>query len=80
MPLPNTLTVAGGEEVNHVRLMVGERTLLGAVVMGDQTLSLPLQDLIAKQVEIESIREQLLQPGASLGQTVMDFWYRSKTG
>ncbi len=80
MPLPNTLTVAGGEEVNHVRLMVGEHTLLGAVVMGDQTLSLPLQNLIAKQVELGPTRDRILKPGASLGQLVMDFWIRSKTG
>jgi NAD(P)H-nitrite reductase large subunit len=80
LQLPNTLVVANDKEVNHVRLLVGERTLLGAVVMGDQTLSLPLQDLIARQVELGPARDQFLKPGASLGQLVMDFWYRSKTG
>jgi NAD(P)H-nitrite reductase large subunit len=80
LPLPNTLTVASGEEVNHVRLMVGERTLLGAVVMGDQTLSLPLQDLISKQVEIKPIRDQLLKADVSLGHVIMDFWYKSQVG
>jgi NAD(P)H-nitrite reductase large subunit len=80
LPLPNTMTVVGGVEVNHVRLMVGERTLLGAVVMGEQTLSLPLQDLIAKQVELGPLRDQLLKPGASLGHLIMDFWYKINAG
>jgi len=46
--------------------------------MGDQKLSLPLQELIATQTDIMPIRSQLLQPDASLGQVVMDFWSRTK--
>ena len=80
MQLPNTLAVATDEDVNHVRLLVGERSLLGAVVMGDQTLSMPLQDLISKQMEIKSIRDHLLKSGASLGHLIMEFWYKTNAG
>jgi NAD(P)H-nitrite reductase large subunit len=60
-----------------VRLTLGEQTLLGAVVMGEQTLSHPLREIISNQVDITPIRAQMLQPRAQLGQLVMDFWYNS---
>lgn len=72
--LPNTIAAESGSEVSHLRLMVGERTLVGAVVMGEQKLSLPLQEMISVQTDISSIRAQLLQPRAPLGEIVMDFW------
>lgn len=71
--LPNTISLESSTDVNHVRLMIGERTLLGAIVMGEQKLSLPLQDIISSKVDITPVRH-LLQPGAPLGQIVMDFW------
>jgi NAD(P)H-nitrite reductase large subunit len=74
LQLPNTIAMASGNEYNQVRLMVGEKTLVGALVLGEQKLSLPLQELVAVQTDITPIRSQLLQPGAPLGQIVMDFW------
>ena len=74
LQLPNTLALENGNELGHVQLMIGERTLLGALVMGDQKLSLPLQEMVAEQTDITPIRSQLLQPAAPLGQIVMDFW------
>jgi NAD(P)H-nitrite reductase large subunit len=72
--LPNTIAVAKGGGVNQLRLVLGERTLLGALLMGEQTLSLPLQELISRQVDIMPIRAQLLHPDAPLGEVLMDFW------
>ena len=74
LELPNSLAMESGNEFNHLRLMVGERTLLGALVMGDQKLSLPLQQLISSKVDITSIRSQLLQSSDTLGEVIMDFW------
>jgi len=71
--LPNTVSLENSAEVNHVRLMIGEDILLGALVMGEQKLSLPLQELISSKVDISPVRH-LLKPGAQLGQIVMDFW------
>ena len=71
--LPNTISLESTADVNHVRLMIGEQTLLGAMVMGEQKLSLPLQEIISSKVDITPVRH-LLQPGAPLGQIVMDFW------
>jgi len=77
LQLPNSIALESNLDVNHMRLMIGERTLLGAIVMGDQKLSIPLQELIAGETDISSIRDQL-QPGAALGQILMDFWANGK--
>jgi NAD(P)H-nitrite reductase large subunit len=53
---------------------VGTQTLLGAVVMGDQAPSRPLQQLIAAQADVSSIRDRLLRPGAPLGDVIAGFW------
>jgi NAD(P)H-nitrite reductase large subunit len=74
LQLPNTIAMASGNEVNQVRLIVGQQTLRGALVLGEQKLSLPLQELVARQTDISAIRPALLQPGAQVGQIVMDFW------
>ncbi len=76
--LPNTIAMESNMDVNHVRLMIGENTLLGAMVMGEQKLSLPLQEIISSKVDISSIRH-LLHPGAPLGQIIMDFWESLKS-
>jgi NAD(P)H-nitrite reductase large subunit len=71
--LPNTLQMESYTDVNHLRLMIGEQTLLGAMVMGEQKLSEPLQDIISSKADITPIR-RLLRPGAPLGEIVMAFW------
>jgi NAD(P)H-nitrite reductase large subunit len=71
--LPNTIVLQSNSDVNHVRLMIGEQTLLGAMVMGDQKLSLPLKDIISTKEDISPVRHTL-KPGAPLGQIMMDFW------
>jgi nitrite reductase (NADH) large subunit len=78
--LPNAIAKEFDENINHLRLLVGERTLVGALLMGDQKLSIPLQELISGQVEITPIRQALLQPGAPLGRLVLDFWTEHKQG
>jgi NADPH-dependent 2,4-dienoyl-CoA reductase/sulfur reductase-like enzyme len=76
--LPNTIATENGSEVSHVRLMVGEQNLLGALVMGDQKISKPLKEMINAQVDITPIRTQLLQSNARLGQSVMEYWLKTK--
>ena len=75
--LPNTIALESSTEINHLRLMIGEHTLVGAMVMGEQKLSIPLQDIISSKADITPIRH-LLQPGAPLGQIMMDFWTNLK--
>jgi hypothetical protein len=74
--LPNTIAVAKGGGVNQLRLVLAERTIAGALLMGEQTLSLPLQELVSRQVDISSIRPQLLGADAPLGQVLLEFWLK----
>ncbi|MBI3159601.1 MAG: NAD(P)/FAD-dependent oxidoreductase [Chloroflexi bacterium] len=72
--LPHAIACQTHTEVNRVRVMVGRRTLIGAVVMGDQTLSQPLQELITEQVDISPMRAALIQPGGAVVDRLLDFW------
>jgi NAD(P)H-nitrite reductase large subunit len=76
--LPDSIVAQSGFDVNHVRVMVGQQTLLGAVVMGDQTLSNPLQKIISNKVNISSIREDLLNPEANIAEVLVRFWANYK--
>jgi NAD(P)H-nitrite reductase large subunit len=72
--LPEATLAQSGFDVNRVRVMVGETILLGAIVMGDQKLSLPLERIISDKVDISPIREQLLAPDAKVGDLITEFW------
>lgn len=72
--LPDAIVAQTGFEVNRLRLLIGEKTLLGAIVMGDQKLSFPLEKIITGNVDISAIRERLLAPKAKVGDIVADFW------
>ena len=72
--VPDVIIAQGGFEVNRLRLMVGETQLLGAVVMGDQKLSGPLQAIIGQKTDISPIRTQLLAPNAPIADLVAQFW------
>jgi len=72
--LPDALTAETGFDVNHLRLVVGEKTLLGAIIMGDQKLSFPLEKIITDNIDISPIRESLLAPKAKIGDIVAKFW------
>ncbi len=75
--LPDTMVAQTGFEVNRLRVMVGEKTLLGAVVMGDQALSSPLEKIILNRVNISSIRDLLLAPDANISDVLAGFWANS---
>ncbi len=72
--LPDAIAAQSGFEVNRLRVMVGERTLLGAVVMGNQKLSRPLYELVAREVDIRSIRERLVGGKEALADVLAAFW------
>lgn len=76
--LPDAIAAQANFSVNRLRLLVGESSIIGAIVMGDQTLSRPIQQIIGKQVDITSVRDHLLAPGAPLADTLVDFWTSAK--
>ena len=72
--LPDAIVAQSGFDVNRVRLLVGEDHLIGAVVMGDQKLSMPLQKIIEEKVNITSIKPKLLVKDARVADVIVDFW------
>lgn len=72
--LPDAIVAQTGFEVNRLRLLVGEKTLLGAIVMGDQKLSFPLEKIISNHADISIIRDKLLQPNAPIADIIADYW------
>jgi NAD(P)H-nitrite reductase large subunit len=72
--IPDAIAAQSNSNVNRLRLLVGDRTLLGAIVMGDQTLSLPLQKMIVKHADISAIRHELLEGGSLLPEVLTTFW------
>ncbi|HMU92551.1 MAG TPA: FAD-dependent oxidoreductase [Anaerolineales bacterium] len=77
--LPDAIVAQSGFDVNRVRLMVGETTLIGAVVMGDQTISAPLQRIVRDRMDITSMRDKLLARDAKIADVIVDFWSKYKT-
>jgi len=78
--LPDAIAAQADFEVNRLRVLVGEQALIGAIVMGDQTLSRPLQQLVANQVDITPYRERLLGPGAPIADLVVEMWAAYQEG
>lgn len=68
--------VSDRDDVNRVRLMVGDTTIVGALVMGDQTWSRPLQRLISEKVPIAPIRDALEAGGAAALSCLAQFYQK----
>ncbi|HLA98084.1 MAG TPA: FAD-dependent oxidoreductase [Anaerolineales bacterium] len=74
--LPEAIAAQSDFDVNRLRILVGQRTLLGAIVMGDQSLSKALHHLIINKVDISAIRDRLLQAGAPLASLITDHYLK----
>ena len=71
--LADAVTVEWQGGSDHIRLLLGTQTILGAVVIGDQRASFPLQQLIAAHADITPIRGRFMAPGERLGDVVTAF-------
>jgi NAD(P)H-nitrite reductase large subunit len=58
----------------RIRLALGASTIAGAVVMGDQALSFPLQEIIEARADVSGIRASLQEPAAPVADIVQDSW------
>ncbi len=72
--VPDAISAQSGFDVNHMRLMVASKTIVGAIVMGDQKLSSALQTIIRERLDITPIRERLLAPNAPMADILARFW------
>lgn len=58
-----TNVISDTQDVNRVRLVMDERRIIGALVMGAQGWSHPLQELITHEVDISPVRRELAAGG-----------------
>jgi NAD(P)H-nitrite reductase large subunit len=58
----------------NVRLILGEHTIDGAVVMGDQALSFPLQELIGARADVSAVLPALRAPAAPVAPLLGEFY------
>ncbi len=72
--MPDAIVTQANFDVNRLRLLVGETHLVGALLMGDQTLSRAIHHLIVDQIDISPIREKLVTPGHSITDVIADYW------
>jgi NAD(P)H-nitrite reductase large subunit len=72
--LPDAILAQDGFDVNHLRLMLGDMHVLGAILMGDQKLSPAIQTIVRDKIDISSIRADLLAPNARIADILADFW------
>ncbi len=56
----DSFAVHSHDRTSRIRLAVGEDRLVGALILGDQTLSRPLTDLVRNRVPLGRLRQQLL--------------------
>ncbi len=70
-------TVAQDRGADRLRLVVGEDRILGALVMGDQSLSRPLLHLVRRRVDIRAVRDRLLLGSAEMRAAVVQLMERT---
>jgi NAD(P)H-nitrite reductase large subunit len=68
------------DEVSRVRILVGERTIVGAVVMGDQSPARPLLQMVKNGADVTSIRAGLQADPARGVELVAEFYLERYTG
>jgi NADPH-dependent 2,4-dienoyl-CoA reductase/sulfur reductase-like enzyme len=69
------ISVVRHDTSDRIRIHLDGRTILGAVILGDQALSLPLTRLIAERADITPIRDALIEHPEALASTLLDFWH-----
>jgi NADPH-dependent 2,4-dienoyl-CoA reductase/sulfur reductase-like enzyme len=72
--MPDALVAQSNFNINRLRVLVGENHLVGALLMGDQTLSRAIHHIVIDKIDITPIREKILSPGISITDVIADFW------
>jgi nitrite reductase (NADH) large subunit len=77
--MPDAIVTQANFEVNRLRVLVGENHLVGALLMGDQTLSRAIHHIIVDRIDISPIRDKLIRSGNSIIDVIADFWAEAAT-
>ena len=72
--MPDAIAAQANFNVNRLRVLVSENHFVGALLMGDQTLSRAIHHIIIEKTDISPIRERILNPSLSIMDVIADFW------
>jgi NAD(P)H-nitrite reductase large subunit len=72
--MPDAIAAQANFDVNRMRVLVGENNIVGALLMGDQTLSKAVHHIITEKIDISAIHDKLLDPTRSIIDVIADFW------
>jgi NADPH-dependent 2,4-dienoyl-CoA reductase/sulfur reductase-like enzyme len=72
--MPDAIMTQANFDVSRLRILVGETHLVGALLMGDQTLSRAIHHIIVDQIDITPIRDKLLKSGHMITDVIADYW------
>jgi pyruvate/2-oxoglutarate dehydrogenase complex dihydrolipoamide dehydrogenase (E3) component len=72
--IPDALVAETYAGESHLRLYLSPTRLVGAVIMGNQSISLPIQQIVREKIDIQPLRSRLLEPGARLADLITSFW------
>jgi NAD(P)H-nitrite reductase large subunit len=72
--MPDAIAAQADFKVNRLRVSVNENQFIGALLMGDQTLSRALHHIIVEKTDISQIRDRILDPRNSIIDLIADFW------
>lgn len=61
---------------NTIRLALSGDRLVGALIVGEQTLADPLREIIERQVNIRPLRPHLQAGGPAMAKAIKQFWAR----
>lgn len=76
---PHAASAWSQDGPNTVRLILSRDTLVGALIVGQQTLADPIRDLIERQMDISPLRSYLRSGGPVMTQMLERFWAKSKS-
>jgi NAD(P)H-nitrite reductase large subunit len=74
--MPDAIAAQSNFSINRLRVLVNEKNIVGALLMGDQTLSRALHHIIVQKVDISSIRDRLMFSDNAITEVIADFWAR----
>ncbi len=77
--MPDLAIAQDGFDFNHLRLILGDNHIHGAILIGDQSLSTALQLIVRQKMDISPIRDELLRPDSPIAELLAGFWSAAQT-
>lgn len=77
--MPDAIAAQANFDMNRLRILVDDKHIVGALIMGDQTLSRAIHQIITEKIDISPIRDQIFNPLSSMTDILADFWTEIST-